>query len=707
MGKITVTKCPIEGLYVIEPTVFGDERGYFSETYNLQDMAAAGLDMTFVQDNQSGSSKGVLRGLHYQIEHPQGKLVRVIKGRVFDVAVDIRKGSKTFGQWYGVELSAENHKQFYIDKGFAHGFLVLSDMAEFCYKCTDFYHPGDEGGLAWNDPAIGITWPEVSGEYAGSASAKGYTMADGTPLILSEKDQKWGCLADTIHHAGAADAANDANAVDAESEADAEDSESVNPYRAQIEAYLEAHLDEMIEDAGKLIRIDSQKGEAKEGKPFGEGPAAALAEAETLMKSYGLKVTNYDNYCVTGDLGEQEKELDILAHLDVVPVSDEWTVTKPFEPKVVDGRLYGRGSIDDKGPAMAALYAMRAVKDLNIPLASSLRIILGSDEECGSSDIRYYYAREKEAPFTFTPDADFPLINLEKGRLAKHFYASLGDGSLTKGDAGSIRLISLEGGDKVNVVPQNANAVLAGISKEALEQAAQKTAEATGTIIHVDDTPNPGELHVHVRGTSAHGSLPEKGNNAVTALLALLTDLSGAGETAAAGIIRALNCLFAHGDTQGKAFGIAMADDKSGALSMNLGVLKVEEDQLTGEFDVRAPICANDSNLTDVMRAKFEEAGLTMEEGLMKQPHYVPETLPQIKTLLSSYEHYTGRKGECLSTGGGTYVHDLKNGVAFGCELAGIDNHMHGDDEFIDIDVMLMSAKIFADVIVRICGKKR
>ena len=199
MGQIKVTKCPIEGLYIIEPAVHGDSRGYFMETYSLRDMQEAGLSMTFVQDNQSMSVKGVLRGLHFQKQYPQGKLVRVIKGRVFDVAVDLRADSKTYGKWYGVELTEENRKQFYISEGFAHGFLVLSDTAEFCYKCTDFYRPGDEGGLAWNDPAIGIQWPEVTGSYPGNAESQGYTLADGTPLNLSEKDQNWQCLADTFH----------------------------------------------------------------------------------------------------------------------------------------------------------------------------------------------------------------------------------------------------------------------------------------------------------------------------------------------------------------------------------------------------------------------------------------------------------------------------------------------------------------------------
>jgi dTDP-4-dehydrorhamnose 3,5-epimerase len=200
MGQISVEKNVggIEGLCVIEPSVHGDARGYFVETYNQKEMHEAGLDMVFVQDNQSGSTRGVLRGLHFQKEHPQGKLVRVVRGSVFDVAVDLRKGSKTYGKWFGVELTEENKKQFYIPEGFAHGFLVLSELAEFCYKCTDFYHPGDEGGLAWNDPEIGIEWPFVTGSYSGTASALGYAMKDGTPLNLNDRDQKWGGLRDTF-----------------------------------------------------------------------------------------------------------------------------------------------------------------------------------------------------------------------------------------------------------------------------------------------------------------------------------------------------------------------------------------------------------------------------------------------------------------------------------------------------------------------------
>lgn len=179
MGKITVETCEIEGLKLITPTVFGDARGYFMETYNYNDYKEAGIDMNFVQDNQSASKKGVLRGLHYQIDSPQDKLVRVISGEVFDVAVDLRKDSKTYGKWHGVYLSAENKKQFYVPKNFAHGFLVLSEYAEFAYKCSDFYNVKDEGGLLWNDPEIGVEWP----------------ISEDMELNISEKDTKWGTIA--------------------------------------------------------------------------------------------------------------------------------------------------------------------------------------------------------------------------------------------------------------------------------------------------------------------------------------------------------------------------------------------------------------------------------------------------------------------------------------------------------------------------------
>lgn len=174
MGKLTVEKTPIDGVVIVTPAVYGDERGYFTETYNERDYAEVGIDVRFVQDNQSRSRRGVLRGLHFQKNYPQSKLVRVLEGEVFDVAVDLRPESPTYGQWVGVLLTAENHKQFFVPRGFAHGFLVLSETATFAYKCDEFYHPEDEGGLAWNDPTVGVAWP----------------ITPDMELLLSEKDRR-------------------------------------------------------------------------------------------------------------------------------------------------------------------------------------------------------------------------------------------------------------------------------------------------------------------------------------------------------------------------------------------------------------------------------------------------------------------------------------------------------------------------------------
>ena len=471
-------------------------------------------------------------------------------------------------------------------------------------------------------------------------------------------------------------------------------------YREAIDAFIDAKKEEMLEDLKKLVRINSVRGEASEGKPYGSGPAMVLKQAGELMEAYGFSVTNYDNYCVTGDLLREDKALDILAHLDVVPVTDEWTVTGPFEPVVKDGRIYGRGTSDDKGPAVAALYAMRAVRELDIPLKHGVRLILGSDEECGSSDLDHYYAVEQEARFTFTPDADFPLINLEKARLEASFEADL---SFAETDGGA-RVLSLEAGDKVNVVPAKARAVLTGISAEKTKACWEALAlrykeKQISASINEED----GRVTILVKGQAAHASTPAHGENAITVLLELLSRLplaAGSGKT----VIEGLAALFPHGDTCGEALGIKMEDEASGALTMNLGILKIDGGRLFGDFDVRAPLCASDENVTKVIRDKLAGAGIVMDASVMKAAHYVSADSPLVRTLLGSYEKYFGKKGEPMAIGGGTYVHGLARGVAFGCAVDEVDNHMHGDDEFMEVGMLVKSAKIFADAIVNLCN---
>ncbi len=462
-------------------------------------------------------------------------------------------------------------------------------------------------------------------------------------------------------------------------------------YRNIIDNYIDVHKGEMMEDLKTLVRIDSKRTQAMEGKPFGEGAAKVLAAAEKMLAEYGFGVTNYNNYVVTGDFNEKEKQLDILAHLDVVPVTPDWTVTAPFEPLIKDGKIYGRGTADDKGPAIAALYAMRAIKESGIELGKNVRLILGSDEECGSSDLDYYYSIEKEAPMSFTPDADFPLINIEKGRLAKEFTAQF------DADAGSAAVLEFHGGDQVNVVPAQAYAVVCGIEEKTVRDVIEKEKSDVSFWTELVE----GKVKITAKGVAAHASTPEYGENAICALLALLgrLPLEGAGTDVFWGIAS----LFPLGDCVGKALGVAMQDQESGHLTMNLGMLHYDGKILRGKFDSRVPICGNDENVTGLIREKFAAYGIEMEEGNMAPVHHVPADSVLVKTLLESYERYSGIKGEPQAIGGGTYVHELKNGVAFGCMVPEVDNHMHGDDEFMVIDMLIMSAKIFADAILRLC----
>ena len=467
-------------------------------------------------------------------------------------------------------------------------------------------------------------------------------------------------------------------------------------YREKIDAYIDSKKDEMIEDLKTLVRIDSQRGRAKEGKPFGDGPAKVVAAAEGLMKQYGLQTTNYDNYVVTGDFGTQEKALDILAHLDVVPVTEDWTVTEPFQPKVVDGRIYGRGTADDKGPAIAALYALRAIRELGLPMKKSVRLILGSDEECGSGDLEYYYAKEQEVPYTFTPDADFPLINIEKGSFKGEFSADF------PAEDAKAYVVSFTSGDKVNVVPARATLVVAGVEAAVVEEAAARVTAQTN-VAFTTESQADGTVKVSAKGVAAHASTPAEGKNALTATLRLITALpldATKGLTALLG----LEALFPYEDTCGKQAGIDRENEESGALTLCFSIMDYTPEHLHAIFDARLPIGCTKENTSYPVKEALAQYGITLDNDELREPHCVPGDSWFVQTLLGSYERYFGKKGKALSTGGGTYVHELERGVAFGCMVPEVDNHMHGDDEFMEIEMLLRSAKIFADAILKICN---
>ncbi len=466
--------------------------------------------------------------------------------------------------------------------------------------------------------------------------------------------------------------------------------------KEQLKDYMEAHRQEMIDDISALVSIQSDRGPAVPGGPFGEGPKKALEKAMEICGGHGFATKNWDGYVGTADLNDGPSCLDILAHLDVVPVSDGWTVTAPFTPKLVGHKLYGRGAADDKGPAVAALYAMRAVKELGIPLKGNCRLILGTDEECGSGDIPHYYDQVPEAPYTFSPDANFPCINIEKGSIKGWYHANYPEMTALP------RILSAKGGTKINVVPNKAEAVVEGMDKEALRKIADEVTANTGVKF---DLSGEGTITIQVTGQDAHAAMPEKGNNAITGMLTLLTALPLA-DCEGVQKLRAFQKLYPHGDWSGMAAGIAMEDKESGAMTSTLDIFSMDLTHFEGQTDCRCPICATDENVTEVLKAGAEAAGLVLDESCkLNPPHHVPADSPFIQTLLAAYEKYTGEKGEPLAIGGGTYTHHLKNGVAFGCEFpGGEDVHMHGNDEFVNIDELILSAQIFAEVIVNLCS---
>lgn len=465
-------------------------------------------------------------------------------------------------------------------------------------------------------------------------------------------------------------------------------------YREKIEAYIDAHRQEMLEDICTLCRINSEKMAYKTGKPFGEGTFQALSKALAMAERYGFHIKNHDNYVGTIDLNNGARNLDILAHLDVVPAGEGWTITEPFTPVEKDGKLYGRGTADDKGPAVAALYAMRAVKDLEIPLTKNCRLILGTDEECGSADIAHYYDEEPEAPMTFSPDSSFPVYNIEKGGMNGHFTREF------EASEELPRILSVEAGVKVNVVPGTANAVVEGMEPAQVIEIAEAAEKETGVSYEVKATEDT--VSITAVGKGAHASTPEEGVNALTGLLVLLSrlPLAPCGQVDA---IKDLLVLIPHGDTRGNGLGIAMSDELSGDLTLAFSLLKIDEESLDATFDSRCPLCANEDNVLNVVKEKLAEKHFELHTREMRPPHHVSGDSPFVKTLLAAYEQYTGQKGQCLSMGGGTYVHDLKNGVAFGASMPGTDNRMHGADEFAVIDELLTAAKIYAQVIVDLC----
>ena len=467
--------------------------------------------------------------------------------------------------------------------------------------------------------------------------------------------------------------------------------------KKKIDEWFNLHADEMIADLGKIIAINSVRGEARPGMPYGEASRAVLDVAAEMLTKRGFAADVFEDIILTADLGPAPPKMGILAHLDIVDAGTGWD-TDPLTLVEKDGNLYGRGATDNKGPSVAAMYAMYCVSEIFPQLAHGCRIILGSGEESGCEDIAQYIAKVAPPPNVFTPDAGFPIVNTEKGRLAPVF------GAKWQEDKTLPRVVSIDGGKTKNVVPEYAEAVVEGIGLDAAQQFCTEYSEKTGAKISA--SADGDKIKFTAIGKAAHAAAAFDGNNTQTALLQMLSAMPFA-DSEGFGYIKALNRLFPHGDTYGHALEINMRDEITGDLTVNFGVLKFTLTGFDGDFDSRTPVCADEVDLVGIVTKAFEREGIVIADvadmGSSKS-HHTPKDTPFVQSLLQIYEEYTGNKGECLSMGGQTYVHNIPGGVAFGTSILGNEN-VHSANEFIGKEHLILCAKIFAQVIIDVCGE--
>lgn len=461
--------------------------------------------------------------------------------------------------------------------------------------------------------------------------------------------------------------------------------------KQKITEFIYSHREELVNIVKELVEIPSVKGAPEDGAPFGAEPRRALDKMLEVCAQHGFETACHDSvmgtaeYCPEGDI-----QLGILCHLDVVPAEPlNWTYP-PFKMTRKDGKLFGRGVIDDKGPCAAALYALYAVKELGIPLKCGVRLMFGTDEENGSTDLEIYCKKHALPPMVFTPDGSFPVINIEKGMIRCGIAGEYSGGSV----------VSFTGGNIPNAVPDNAEAVLRGISRD--EVRAAVTANCKGTIITLD-YGDDGLITLHCSGRSAHASTPEGGINAVTALISTLNRLP-LEEGLQRDILRGLEQKFPFGETDGNSAGVKCSDEQSGALTLTFSKFSMQDGKVSGCIDIRYPVTAKLNDVVGGLSAALEAVGLHYVKNMEEQPHYVPEDSEFVQKLLRVYEQVEGEPGRCIAIGGGTYVHTVEGGVAFGAERGDTDYHMHGNDEFITEDELLKDAVLFACAIADICG---
>ncbi|MCY6356282.1 dipeptidase PepV [Clostridium sp. ZS2-4] len=456
----------------------------------------------------------------------------------------------------------------------------------------------------------------------------------------------------------------------------------------ELNTKIEEMSQEIIKSTQDIVRIKSVEGEPKEGMPFGEGPYNALKYALDLSESLGFKTVNLDNYIGYAEYGEGEEYVAVLGHLDVVPEGNEW-VYPPYAAEIHDGKMYGRGTMDDKGPIISALYGLKAIKDSGIKLSKKVRIIFGTNEESGCGEIEHYFKTEKAPVSGFTPDGDYPIINGEKGLTTFDFVKNL------KFRETNDVIKYIKGGLKANMVPDYCEAALITNQLEKVLLYAHNFKEITGYDITAEAKDNM--VIIKSVGASAHGSTPELGKNAIMQLFGFIEQL-GFEDSDILDFIKFYNEHVGL-ETDGEAFGVWLRDDVSGNLSFNVGIIDVNEERAKMTVNLRYPVTCTFEEMMKGVNTTLEGSGIRVENMEHQKPLYFPENHPIIKTLSKVYEEQTGEKASLLSIGGGTYAKEMPNIVAFGPLFPGEPELIHQPNEYIKIEDLIKNTKIYAQAI--------
>jgi succinyl-diaminopimelate desuccinylase len=457
----------------------------------------------------------------------------------------------------------------------------------------------------------------------------------------------------------------------------------------------ESLRDNMILSTQELVRIPSVEAEAAGDYPYGEEVYKSLAKSIEISEAMGFETKNIDNQAAHVEMGAGEEILALLCHVDVVPEGSSWTYP-PYAAEIHDGKIFGRGTIDDKGPAVAALYAMKIVKELDIKLNKRVRLILGTNEESGMASLKYYFKKEKMPELAFSPDATFPAIHAEKGILDLKFTADL-----KEADKDGLKLEKIKGGNAANMVPDYAEAVISGIKKEKLEELlAEIDYEKADLNLKADND----KLKLSYTGISAHGSMPEKGKNAISYLINILAELPFAGAKTKEFLSFYQEKIGIESD--GASIGCKDQDDVPTALTFNTGVIKGDQNKVEFIVNIRYPVKSTAKKVVSDIKANLESKLINLEILSDAEPLYVAKEDPFIKKLMSAYQAFTGDKSDPIAIGGGTYARLVDKGVAFGPLFPGQAELAHQKDEFIIIDNLVKSAAIYAKVIIDIAGVK-